>query len=68
MTDNLTPYNYLAENMNKKTCLLKTIIKKVSSEGELNPGLPRERPETKPLCHRGNYIKRGCDKSFSTYL
>ena len=35
--------------------MLKTIIKKVGSEGELNPGLPRERPETKPLCHRGNH-------------
>ena len=28
----------------------------VGSEGELNPGLPRERPETKPLCHRGIHI------------
>ena len=53
MTDDLTPYNYLAENMNKNTYMLKTIIKKVGSEGELNPGLPRERPETKLMCHRG---------------
>ena len=38
--------------------MLKTIIKKVGSEGELNPGLPRERPETKPLCHKGIYLKQ----------
>ena len=68
MTDNLIPYNYLAENTNKKTCLLKTIIKKVGSEGELNPGLPRERPETKPLCHKGIHISIGYNKCISTYV
>ena len=47
---------HLAENINKKNLSAKSNHKKVSSEGELNPGLPRERPETKPLCHRGIHI------------
>ena len=49
--------DYLAENMNKKAYLLNKIIEKVGSEEELNPGLLRERPETKPLCHRGIHYK-----------
>ena len=61
MTDNLTPYNYLAENMNKKNLSAKNNHKKFGSEGELNPGLPRERPETKPLRHRDILIKLRCN-------
>ena len=29
-----------------------------SPDGELNPGLPNGRPETKPLCHMASFFER----------